>query len=125
MPLSSRLPPRMWVPPSQALWLQIYRLKFRERSVTPCSSSRWFRALDANSWKNNLLGLKKSVNTQNDFGGTVGGPVYIPHLYDGRNKTFFFFDYEGFRFHTGGTNTLSLPPEAFRSGDFSALCQSG
>jgi hypothetical protein len=59
------------------------------------------RALDANSWKNNRLGLPKTVDTQNDFGGTVGGPVYIPHLYDGRNKTFVFFDYEGFRFHTG------------------------
>jgi hypothetical protein len=83
------------------------------------------RALDANSWKNNLLGSPKNVNTQNDFGGTAGGPVYIPHLYDGRNKTFFFFAYEGFRFHTGGTNVLSLPPEAFRNGDFSALCQTG
>jgi len=79
------------------------------------------RALDANSWKNNRLGLPKTVDTQNDFGGTVGGPVYIPHLYDGRNKTFVFFDYEGFRFHTGGTNVTSLPPEAFRNGDFSAL----
>ncbi len=79
------------------------------------------RALDANSWKNNILGLPRTVNTQNDFGGTVGGPVYIPHVYDGRNKTFFFFDYEGFRFHTGGTNVTSLPPEAFRNGDFSAL----
>ena len=79
------------------------------------------RALDANSWKNNRLGLPKTVDTQNDFGGTLGGPVYIPHLYDGRNKTFVFFDYEGFRFHTGGTNVTSLPPEAFRNGDFSAL----
>jgi len=79
------------------------------------------RALDANSWKNNILALPKTVDTQNDFGGTVGGPVYIPHLYDGRNKTFVFFDYEGFRFHTGGTNVTSLPPEAFRNGDFSAL----
>ena len=79
------------------------------------------RALDANSWKNNTLGQPKSVNTQNDFGFTVGGPAYFPHLYDGRNKTFFFFDYEGFRFKTGGTGTRSLPTEAFRSGDFSAL----
>src|SRR6266446_5340998 len=70
------------------------------------------RALDANSWKNNTLGQRKSVNTQNDFGFTVGGPAYLPHLYDGRNKTFFFFDYEGFRFKTGGTGTRSLPTEA-------------
>jgi hypothetical protein len=82
------------------------------------------RALDANSWKNNILGLPRTVDTQNDFGGTAGGPVYIPHLYDGRNKTFFFFAYEGFRFHTGGTNVISLPPETFRNGDFSALLPS-
>ncbi|MGH9707126.1 MAG: carboxypeptidase regulatory-like domain-containing protein, partial [Candidatus Acidiferrales bacterium] len=79
------------------------------------------RALDANSWVNNTQGLGKSVNTQNDFGITGGGPVYIPHLYDGRNKSFFFVDYEGFRFRTGGTSILSLPPEPFRNGDFSAL----
>jgi hypothetical protein len=79
------------------------------------------RALDANSWKNNTLGQPKSLNTQNDFGFTVGGPVYVPHLYHGKNKTFFFFDYEGFRFQTGGTGTRSLPNEAFRSGNFSAL----
>ncbi len=79
------------------------------------------RALDANSWVNNTEGLEKSVNTQNDFGFTGGGPVYIPGLYDGRNKSFFFADFEGFRFRTGGTSILSLPPESFRNGDFSAL----
>ena len=83
------------------------------------------RVLDANSWTNNILQLKKPINTQNDFGFTIGGPVVLPHLYDGRNKTFFFFDYEGFRFQTGGTNIDSLPPAAFRSGDFSADCTEG
>ena len=83
------------------------------------------RVLDANSWTNNTAGLKKSINTQNDFGATAGGPVYLPHLYHGKDKTFFFFAYEGFRFRTGGTNILSLPNEAFRKGDFSALCQGG
>src|SRR5258708_523577 len=83
------------------------------------------RALDANSWKNNTIGQPKSVNTQNDFGFTSGGPVFVPHLYNGRDKTFFFFDYEGFRFRTGGTGTPSLPTEAFRKGDFSALCNTG
>jgi hypothetical protein len=79
------------------------------------------RALDANSWTNNTAGVGKSVNTQNDFGGTFGGPIRIPHLYNGRDKTFFFVDYEGFRFKTGGTSLQSVPPEAFRKGDFSAL----
>lgn len=79
------------------------------------------RALDANSWVNNTLGLHKSVNTQNDFGATLGGPVRVPHLYNGTDRTFFFTDYEGFRFSTGGTSPISAPTEAFRSGDFSAL----
>ncbi len=79
------------------------------------------RVLDANSWKNNIQGLKKAINTQNDFGFTGGGPVYFPHFYHGKDKTFFFFAYEGFRFRTGSNNTISLPNEAFRKGDFSAL----
>jgi len=83
------------------------------------------RALDANSWVNNTQGLKRSVNTQNDFGGTIGGPIRIPHLYNGHDKTFFFFDYEGFRFKTGGTSPISVPNAAFQSGDFSADCTAG
>jgi hypothetical protein len=79
------------------------------------------RVLDANSWKNNTSGNKKAINTQNDFGATAGGPIWIPHLYNGKDKTFFFFAYEGFRFRTGSNNILSLPNEAFRKGDFSAL----
>lgn len=83
------------------------------------------RAFDANSWKNNLLGVPRSVNTQNDFGFTAGGPVYVPHLYNGKDKTFFFVAYEGFRLRNGGNSTLSLPNEAFRAGDFSADCTAG
>ncbi len=79
------------------------------------------RVLDANSWKNNTAGNKKGINTQNDFGFTAGGPVYFPHVYHGKDKTFFFFAYEGFRFRTGSNNIISLPNEAFRKGDFSAL----
>jgi hypothetical protein len=83
------------------------------------------RVLDANSWANNSQGLEKSINTQNDFGATAGGPVRIPYLYNGHDKTFFFFDYEGFRFRTGGTSPISVPPAAFQKGDFSGLCTAG
>jgi hypothetical protein len=83
------------------------------------------KSLDANTWKNNLLGSPRSVDTQNDFGATVGGPVFIPKLYHGKNKTFFFFAYEGFRLRNGGTGTQSFPNENFRKGNFSAICQSG
>ena len=83
------------------------------------------RAFDANSWFNDLQGFKKSVNTQNDFGFTAGGPVYIPHLYIGKDKTFFFVAYEGFRFKTAGNNLFSLPNEDFRAGNFGADCAGG
>lgn len=62
----------------------------------------------------------RQVNRQNEFGATIGGPVYIPKLYDGRNKTFFYFVYGGYRFRQGSPNTLqSLIPLDFRQGDFS------
>lgn len=83
------------------------------------------RALDANSWTNNHADAKKSVDTQNDFGASIGGPVRIPHLYNGKDKTFFYFNYEGFRFKNGGSSVTSLPPTAFRNGDFSALLANG
>lgn len=76
-------------------------------------------ALDANSWVNNTAGQKKSLDTQNDFGFSIGGPVVLPKIYDGRNRTFFFGDYEGFRFHTGGTSVATFPTAAQRNGDFS------
>jgi hypothetical protein len=82
------------------------------------------KSLDANSWANNLQRLKRSIDTQNDFGATVGGPVWIPRVYNGKNKTFFFFAYEGFRFRNGGTGQDSFPNENFRKGDFSQICQS-
>jgi hypothetical protein len=79
------------------------------------------RVLDANSWRNNTSRTPKPIDTQNDFGFTGGGPVRLPHIYNGHDKTFFFLAYEGFRLQTGGTQVLSLPPESFRKGDFSAL----
>ncbi|HKM65585.1 MAG TPA: TonB-dependent receptor [Candidatus Acidoferrum sp.] len=81
--------------------------------------------LDANSWVNNLTDQKRSVDTQNDFGATFGGPVWIPKVYNGKNKTFFFFAYEGFRLRNGGTGIDSFPNEDFRGGNFAALCTEG
>jgi hypothetical protein len=58
---------------------------------------------------------------QQYFGGSAGGPVVIPHLYNGTNKTFFFFDWEEF-LQPGGYMTLaSVPTQAMRGGDFSGL----
>jgi hypothetical protein len=52
---------------------------------------------DANNYFGNLNGLPKPALRQNDFGGVVGGPVYLGNLYDGRDRTFFFTSYEGLR----------------------------
>jgi hypothetical protein len=56
---------------------------------------------------------------QNQFGGTFGGPVYIPGIYNGRNKAFFFVDYEGLRVRQAQTQTALVPSTAWRNGDFS------
>ncbi len=79
------------------------------------------RALDANSWINNYNGVPRAFDTQNDFGALISGPVFIPKIYDGRNKTFFLFNYEGYRFTTGGVSLNSAPTPAMLNGDFSAL----
>jgi hypothetical protein len=58
---------------------------------------------------------------QYQFGATFGGPVYIPGVYNGKNKTFFFVDYEGLRIHQADTETLLLPSPAQQAGNFSGL----
>jgi outer membrane receptor protein involved in Fe transport len=58
---------------------------------------------------------------RNDYGFTVGGPIFIPKLYDGRNKTFFFFNWEQFLNTQLILPTVdSIPTDAYRTGDFSA-----
>jgi hypothetical protein len=54
-------------------------------------------AMDASNWFNDYLGKPKGEERQNDFGGTIGGPIVLPHLYNGRQRTFFFGSYEGLR----------------------------
>jgi hypothetical protein len=58
---------------------------------------------------------------QNQFGVTFGGPIDIPGFYNGKNRTFFFVDYEGFRVRQAQTQTGFVPPAAWRTGDFSSL----
>jgi hypothetical protein len=58
---------------------------------------------------------------QNQFGFSFGGPVVIPKLYNGRDKTFFFGDYQGTRIRSSETFLASIPSEAWRNGDFSGF----
>ncbi len=62
---------------------------------------------------------------QNQFGATLGGPVLIPHIYNGRDRTFFFFAYEGFRQSQSAQTLLTTPTPAQLSGDFSNLLSKG
>ena len=73
--------------------------------------------LNANSWTNNNQGIPVNPFSQSQFGGTFGGPIL-------RNKLFFFVDYLGARYHTGGTAGASVFTQAMRNGDFSVLLNS-
>jgi hypothetical protein len=75
-------------------------------------------ALNANTPYSNV----KPRQRRNDYGFTFGGPVQIPRIYDGHDKTFFFFNFEQFR-ETLIYNNLpvTVPTQAFRNGDFSSL----
>lgn len=73
-------------------------------------------ALDANNWFSNVTATQKPATRQNNFGGTLGGPVLIPKLYDGRNRTFFFFSYEGLRLRSPQAGVLAdVPSLSMRS----------
>ena len=64
---------------------------------------------------------EKAPERFNTFGGSLGGPVLIPHLYNGHNKTFFFFDYEGNRRRTSTAEQYTVPTAAERAGNLSDL----
>jgi carboxypeptidase family protein/TonB-dependent receptor-like protein len=76
---------------------------------------------DANDYFNDYLrpldpALTKPALRQNDFGGTFGGPVRIPHLYDGKDKTFFFVSYEGLRLtQPQAATSIFVPDETLRA----------
>ncbi len=76
--------------------------------------------LDANSWGNKFQTpiIPKNPYTQTIFGGTLGGPIK-------HDKLFFFVDYEGTRYHKGGTSSASLLTGPMRNGDFSSLLAQG
>ncbi len=82
-------------------------------------------ALDSNGWNANHADKPKASFGRNQFGGMIGGPMIIPHLYHGRNKTFFFGSYEELLdsfpgLTLGGSGfTTTVPTALERTGDFS------
>jgi hypothetical protein len=69
---------------------------------------------------NNPFALSKPRIIMNDFGGTLGGPLTIPHLLDGQNKTFFFISYEGLRLPRQTPMLLSVPSDDMRVGNLTS-----
>ncbi len=85
---------------------------------------------DANTFFNNAKNVPRPAYHQNQYGVTAGGPVYVPKVFNGKNRVFWFFGYEGMRdsdpanspVETGSPeNFTSVPTAAERQGDFSAL----
>ncbi len=76
-------------------------------------------AFGANDFFNNRAGSPKPPFRMNQFGGSIGGPVDIPKVYHGRNRTFFFANYEATRWRRGAVFLATLPTPAERQGNFS------
>jgi len=79
------------------------------------------KSLDANDFFANRAGRDNRSKNQHDYGFVVSGPVYIPKIYDGRNKLFWMSSLEKYRFPGAGFALATVPTEAFKQGDLSAL----
>jgi hypothetical protein len=80
---------------------------------------------NANSWDGNRRNSPRGSFTLHQFGGTIGGPLSIPRLYDGHNRTFFFFNYDAERRNDDGSlRFATMPTELERRGDFSRTVNS-
>lgn len=76
-------------------------------------------AFDANNFFNNTRGIRRAIYKQHDFGASLGGPIQIPKLYNGKNRTFFFVSYEAFRNRDGAAGSVRTVPTAeMYDGDF-------
>ncbi len=77
------------------------------------------RLLNANDFFANRAGITRPGFSYNNYGLAIGGPILLPNVYNGKNKTFFFFNWEGFNQRTPGQTIRSVPTSLQRSGDFS------
>ncbi|HEX4031621.1 MAG TPA: carboxypeptidase-like regulatory domain-containing protein [Terracidiphilus sp.] len=84
--------------------------------------------------RNNAIGIAKGRQNpsnfaaphlvRNEFGASAGGPIILPHLYHGKDKSFWFFAYERYSLEQTGSDPMSVPTTAMRGGDFSGLVNS-
>jgi len=76
-------------------------------------------AFTANTFFNNSSGIPRALTKYKNFGGGMGGPIVIPKVYNGKNKTFFYVAQEAYRQNLPLTNTFALPTALEKTGDFS------
>jgi hypothetical protein len=84
------------------------------------NANTYFNKLYLSEGSSNPASLQRPIDKKNDYGGSVGGPIVFPHLYNGRDKTFGFFSWEQFRQSQSGVAISAVPTSAVRGGDFSA-----
>jgi carboxypeptidase family protein len=82
-------------------------------------------AFDAPNFFNNKSGMPVPVYQDHRYGASIGGPVNLPKLYHGKNKTFFYYTYEGNKWGVPSTSTSTVPTLKERQGDFSDLLKLG
>ena len=75
--------------------------------------------MNSNGWHNNDIGQARLAFHQNNYGLSIGGPLTIPHVYNGANRTFFYFGWEGERYNTGAPVLSTVPTALQQQGDFS------
>jgi len=102
--------------------------------LTTKSGTNQFHGSVFETARNNYFGIAKARQDpanlvapkliRNEFGGSIGGPISIPKLYDGKNRTFFFFAYERFSLRRASQQLMYVPTVAMRNGDFSGLINS-
>ncbi|MGH9834540.1 MAG: carboxypeptidase regulatory-like domain-containing protein [Blastocatellia bacterium] len=83
----------------------------------------WFGrndAFDANNYFNNARGIEKTKLRQNQYGFVAGGPVWIPKLYNGRNKSFWLANFEGYKRTVGVADLLTIPTPDQLAGRFTS-----
>jgi hypothetical protein len=107
---------------NNAEFAQIGDVTFTTRSGTSVFHGSVFEYLQNDALDAKVLNFtEKAPKRYNTFGGSVGGPVSIPKLYNGKDKTFFFFDYEGNRRRTSTAEQYLVPTQAQRNGNLSGL----
>ena len=98
--------------------------------VSTRSGTNDFHGAAFETIRNNAIGVARRRQdfyekaphlVRNEFGASGGGPVLVPRLYNGRNRTFFFFAYEAYRLKSATTTSTRMPTMEMRSGDFSQM----